>query len=35
MKQKMGTNQIKSIERTKKLGPTINEHRNEKTYLQN
>ena len=31
----MGTNQIKSIGRTKKLGPTINEHRNEKTYLKN
>ena len=35
MKQKMGTNQIKSIRRTKKMGPTINEHRNEKTYLKN
>ena len=35
MKQKIGTNQIKSIGRTKKLGPTINEHRNEKTYLKN
>ena len=31
----MGTNQIESIGRTKKLGPTINEHRNEKTYLKN
>ena len=31
----MGKNQIKSIEREKKLGPTINEHRNEKTYLKN
>ena len=31
---KMSTNQIKSIRRTKKLGPTINEHRNEKTYLK-
>ena len=30
----MGTNQIKSIRRTKKYGPTINEHRNEKTYLK-
>ena len=30
----MGTNQIKSIKRTKKLGPTINEHRKEKTYLK-
>ena len=33
-KQKIGTNQIKSIRRTKKLGPIINEHRNEKTYLK-
>ena len=32
--QKIGTNQIKSIKRTKKLGPIINEHRNEKTYLK-
>ena len=30
----MGRNQIKSIRRRKKLGPTINEHRNEKTYLK-
>ena len=28
---KKGTNQIKSTRRTKKLGPTINEHRKEKT----
>ena len=28
----MGTNQIKSIRRTKKSVPTINEHRKEKTY---
>ena len=33
--KKKGTNQIKSIRRTKKMGPTINEHRNEKTYLKN
>ena len=31
MKQKMGPNQIKSIGRTKKMGPTINEHINKKT----
>jgi len=30
----MGTNQIKSIKRTKKSGPNINEHRKEKTYLK-
>ena len=30
----MSTNQIKSIRGTKKLGPTINEHRNEKTYIK-
>ena len=30
----MGTNQIKSIKRTKKSVPTINEHRKEKTYLK-
>ena len=30
----MGTNQIKSFRRTKKSGPTINEHRKEKTYLK-
>ena len=35
MKQKMGPNQIKSIGRTKKMGPTINEHINKKTYLKN
>ena len=31
----MGTNQIKSIRRTKKLGPTINEHKNKKAYIKN
>ena len=35
MKQKMDTNQIKSMRRTKKMGPTINEHINKKTYLKN